>query len=230
MTGPGRPARDGRLIVVAGKSRSGKTSAALELVTRARSRLVVVWDRKGEWSRVLGAPPLYVLGDLRDAMKACQLQTAPSGVLCYVPGVAAADDFVTWAGCCLAWSEVRQRAGLRATLTVVAEELPDVTPSGRAPGEWGTLLRLGLGYGVDIIAITQAPAESDKTTIRNASEWRVFQLGRAKDRDYVAAETGVDRATIDALTPHRFIRVDLDTGRASKGTSRPISLKGTPRL
>lgn len=179
---------NGDIVLVAGASRSGKTRWVQKRLERWRGPLLV-WDPKGE----------YLHGARCETVAELAAELKRSRRACFVPGRDLRQSFAWW--CVAAWS-------LRhvAPAVLVVEELADVTPPGRAPGDWGRLLRQGRGLGLTIYAITQSPAESDKTTIRNASLIHCCRLGRAQDRAYMARELDVPQERVDGL------RVSRDRG------------------
>jgi hypothetical protein len=113
--------------------------------------------------------------------------------------------------CRLAWVWVRVAPGV-----LVIEELADVTSPGKAPPAWGEIVRKGLRYGPHIYALTQRPAESDKTVIGNASVIHCHRMARSMDRAYMARELDIAQDQLDALKPLDFIERDA-TGRISSG-------------
>lgn len=182
-----RSHRDGRLTVVVGASRSGKTQYVLHRI--ARVPRLLVWDPKDEYSAALSG-----MGRCDPAAFAqwCTETRIDLRVAC-IPR-AARTDFELF--CRAAWHYAR--FSRRGTVLVV-EELADVSHAGKAPDAWGTIIRQALGYGVDVFAITQRPQESDKTALGNASTVVCCRLARARDRDYMAQELDCDVAKIAAL-------------------------------
>jgi hypothetical protein len=66
--------------------------------------------------------------------------------------------------CKLAWVWLRAAAGV-----LVVEELSDVTNPAKAPPAWGAICRKHRhALGSTVYALTQRPAESDKTILGNA--------------------------------------------------------------
>ncbi len=129
-------------------------------------------------------------------------------------------DFGAWALACYAsghWGALRE-----ISTTVVAEETAAVTHPGKAPPGWHRLLSQGLEHGIDIYAITQAPAESDKTAMRNASVIRSFALRLPADRAYMSAYLGVDADELGALPPLHYIERDMNTGAITRGKLGPV--------
>lgn len=180
---------DGTLTLVTGASRTGKS-----LETQARTRRddpLLVWDPEGQWA-ALGLARQISLAELLELTHA-----GPRGRVAYVaaPSPKSFDTF-----CRIAWAWVRL-----VRCTVVVEELADVTNPGKAPEAWGMLLRRGLKYGANIYATTQAPAESDKTIIRNAGRVLSFRQERAGDRAYMARELDVPLERVASLQPLEYL-------------------------
>lgn len=87
---------------------------------------------------------------------------------------------------------------------VVVEELADVTTIGKAPTEWGYLLREAVKRGGMIYCIAQRWAEADKTALSQRTELIVFAQGREKDVEYLADEMRVQRDVIRGLVPEYY--------------------------
>lgn len=102
---------------------------------------------------------------------------------------------------------------------MVAEEIADVTSPGKAPDARGLLVRQGLGWGINIYAITQRPAESDKTVMGNATYFHAHAMSRSKDRKYMAEEMDLPVEQLAALQPLQWIE-RWNTGAVKRGTLR----------
>lgn len=207
---------DGELVLVAGASRSGKTSFVVHRVRQAPRLLL--WDT-GDDCRRYECEPIVTPAALRDRI------AGPPKLerLAYVPTDARAEfDFF----CRLAWVWLRLARG-----TLVVEELADVTHPGKAPAAWGAICRKGLRYGPSIYAITQRPSESDKTALGNAGLVVCHRMQRAKDELYMADELRVPVADVQKLQPFQWIardalgRVSRSAGLKSCAPSRPIRAK-----
>ncbi len=178
---------DGRLIVIAGASRSGKTAwAAKQVGTAPRA---IAWDVEDQWGKLRGWRRVSTRAEL---FAACQ-KPGPAR-LAYVAGGDIRAEFDYFCGCAMFWGRYHGPA------VVVAEELADVTSQAKAPGNWGILLRRGLKRGISIYAVSQRWAEADKTAIGNASEYVCFSM-RPRDVVYMADVTGLDRAELVAMKP-----------------------------
>jgi hypothetical protein len=190
---------DGRLIVIGGASRSGKTAWARREV--AKDRRVIAWDPEDQWSHERG----YHRITNRAGLLAAAKKPGP-GRYAFVAGGDLKAEFNFWAGC------VMYAGRYVEPLTAIAEELADVTSQAKAPGNWGILLRRGLKRGINIFAISQRWAEADKTAMGNASEFLIFRQATGDDARYMARKTRVPEEEINALRPLDFIRYDSGTG------------------
>jgi len=114
--------------------------------------------------------------------------------------------------CRLAWVWVRVARG-----TLIIEELAHVTSPGKAPPAWHEIVSAGLRYGPRLIAITQRPAESDKTCMGNATLLHCHQLARADDERYMARELKCPEQQIADLRPLQYLERDRRTGKLRVG-------------
>jgi hypothetical protein len=197
---------DGRLVIVAGASRSGKT-AWTEKQVRGERRLIV-WDAEDQWSKLRG---FRRVNSMQDLLNACR-SSGPAR-LAYVPGGNLKEQFDFWAGCVLFWGRYY------GPCVAVAEELADVTSSAKAPGKWGMVLRRGLKRGISIYAISQRWAEADKTCIGNASEFCLVRMSSGDDVAYMSRKTRVPVAELDKLKPLEYVRYSV-TGDFERGKLR----------
>jgi hypothetical protein len=192
---------EGKLYAVTGASRSGKTLWTAQQV--ARQRRVLVWDLLGEWSSRFRCERIGSLAEL-----ARRVQGPPARLAFHCPQQLT--HFPMF--CRIAWAWLRLAPG-----ALIVEETSSVTQPGKAPPEWGDIIRMGLRYGTNIYALTQRPAESDKTVFGNAS---VLHVGRAvtpRDRATVAEYLDRPVAEVSALLPLQFIERHA-TGELVRGT------------
>ena len=190
---------DGRLIVVTGASRTGKTACSLQEVRN--DKRVIAWDPQGDWLSA-GFEQITDAGEL-----VARLSNHKGGArICY-KRPKSTPEFEIWAELAMLW-------GCLEPCTVVAEELAWVTNPNKAPPMWHELVTGGLKYGIRIIAITQRPSESDKTIMGNTSTYRCFRMQRANDRKYMAHEMDIDVAQITALKDLQYIEVNPGTDAA----------------
>ncbi|MDR2366406.1 MAG: type IV secretory system conjugative DNA transfer family protein [Zoogloeaceae bacterium] len=198
---------DGRLVVVGGASRSGKTQYVMRAVASAPR--VCAWDIESQYCELPGWERVTTKAALLAALErpgAARIAYVASGKM------AAAFDF--WAGA------VYYSGRYIEPVTAIAEELADVTSMAKAPGNWGVLLRRGLKRGITIYAISQRWAEADKTAMGNASEFVIFRQATASDEQYIAARTRIPLESISGLKPLEFVRYDASEQKREPGRLR----------
>lgn len=195
---------DGRLVIIGGASRSGKT----EWTRRQTEKLarVFAWDPEDQWAQLRGWQKVTTRAELlKAAQKPGRCKVA------YVAGGNLQTEFDFWAGCVMYAGRYVER------LACIAEELADVTSVSKAPGKWGILLRRGLKRGITIFAISQRWSEADKTAVGNAMDFVLFRQSSGDDVRYLSRKTRVPESEINALKPLEFVRFDVLTGKIEKG-------------
>jgi hypothetical protein len=202
--------RDGVLYAVAGFSRSGKSTWVAHEVRDARRLLV--WDYpKGEWSTRYGCRRVFNF----EALRASVIPgAAPERIAFMRTSETPEEDFQAF--CRFAWIYVRAFGA-----PLVVEELSSVTSPGKAPAAWGNICRMGLGYGADIYAITQRPAESDKTSLGNASVIHCGLMGTLDDRKTMAKYLDVPLRDVETLKQFHWIERDRRDFALRRGVVRP---------
>lgn len=100
--------------------------------------------------------------------------------------------------------------GARAwgSCAVLVDELATVSYAGKAPEEWGRVVRESRHYRLKVYATTTRPAESDKTIYGLASRVVVFHLTRATDRLAIAHDVGISPELLEGLEPLHFIETN----------------------
>lgn len=210
---------DGSLYVAVGASRSGKTAWVRQQI-EGEAR-IMAWDPECQYGDLPGAQIVRT----HTALAAAAKNPGPGVYVFQAPRMA---DFGFWAECCFLFARVGDYAGVKTV--IVAEELADVTNPSKAPDGWGMLVRRGLKRNCDIYAITQRPAESDKTIMGNASVIHCCGLQRAGDRDYMAKEMDVPATAISSLDRSKleYLHKDMRTGEGHRGalsfTRKPARL------
>lgn len=190
------------ITVVAGMSRSGKSAWVKKQIAGRKN--ILAWDPDGEYVAAGITRPIYTRADWLRAV----LSKQPCR-LSYVAPISR-DEFNFWALAVLH----------RGHCTAVAEETADVTHAGKAPKNWGELIRKGAKRHISIFAVTQTPTESDKTVMRNARRITCFMVDRDPDIDYMAREMRVPRADLAALQRLEAVIVDKHAPAGSPRVTR----------
>ncbi|WP_218397979.1 hypothetical protein [Alteromonas lipotrueae] len=193
---------------ICGNSGTGKSSHVKKVIEKAKR--VVVYDPDDEYGDQRGFVRVTSANDLA---KMLQSHAKKPLKITYAPMRSTVKTFEFWARCAFLWGEC----------VAVAEEIADVTSAGKAPPNWGTLIRRGRKYGVKILAVTQRPAEADKTILSNAAIIHCCALGRMADRKAIASEMDCDVSLIAKMIPLDFIvykRADLSLRAGNLKTQR----------
>lgn len=180
---------DGVMVAVAGVSRSGKSWRVKKTVAGAPRALV--WDIRGEYHD----EGFTIIKTIPELAAALGDHARTKGRFAYWGEIADFSDF-----CRLAylWAQLWPSV-------IVADEIADVTNPGKAPDQWGRLIRKGLYYGAHIYSITQRPQECDKSVWGNATYLQCFRMLSPKDRAYMADRLSVNPAEIESLEPYHYI-------------------------
>jgi hypothetical protein len=196
--------KDGRLIVIGGASRSGKTAYVRKRT--AGSRRILAYDPEDQWAQLRDWRRVSTRSEL---LSACRQAGAVK--IAYVAAGNLAAEFDFFCGCAMYAGRYIE------PLEIIAEELADVTTPGKAPGNWGILVRRGLKRGITIFAISQRWAEADKTAVGNASEFVLFRQSSADDVRYLSRKSRVPEAELDGLKPLEYVRFDALNGDIERG-------------
>jgi len=171
---------------------------------------LLVWDTMGEWSQKLRLTRVRSIAELHKLIIADLRAPASSFRVGYC-GPITKEHFEAF--CKLAWVWLRAAIG-----TLVVEELSDVTSPGKAPPAWGDIVRKHGHTGAHVYALTQRPAESDKTIIGNAAVIHGGLQSFESDRRYMARCLDVPVAQVAQLAQLQFIERDMRTRELRTGT------------
>lgn len=192
--------KDGRLCIISGSSRCGKTAKTERLVRPFST--VFVWDIEGQWCKLKGYKKVTTFKEL--------VQIVTKGKAGKWAFVYSGDDmkgaFEKFCKCVLHYGTYFGECAC------VPEELADVTTTAKAPPHWGMLVRRGLKRGISLFPISQRWAEADKTAIGNATDFYCFRMANGSDIDYMSKKTRIPRERLEGLKPLEFIHYDALAG------------------
>ncbi|OBU24958.1 hypothetical protein C0Z01_14180 [Photobacterium kishitanii] len=186
---------------VIGGSGSGKSFYVKSQIQKA-GRLLV-FDPDDEYAEVKGIVTAYSSKELLILIK----KSGVNGRLKvrYVANGKQYFDFVCavafmWGNCCF-----------------VAEEIADVTSTAKASENWGKVVRRGRKRGIKIFAVTQRPAEADKTIFTQVAKIRCGRLDGKGDKVRVAENMQCDVNLISNLLPLDFLEFNRKDGSLYAG-------------
>lgn len=194
---------------VLGASGSGKTTYVMQELRRTKPKRLLVWDTKGEFAEEGYAATVATLGELLSLLAAAG-KTAPFA-LAYRP---AGDEKQMRAQFNLFCKFAYAAKGL----TVVAEELADVTTASYAVEGWRRLSSQGRSEGVRIYGMSQQPASIDKHFYGNVAKVRTGRLNFDNHIRTVSNAIGVPASEVRDLLPMMWIEKDMNSGAISRGT------------
>ncbi|MBI1676961.1 hypothetical protein [Shewanella sp. DW31] len=195
--------------VVCGATGSAKSSYVKAELKRLKCSRVIIWDPVDEYGELNGIVKVTSAAALVDL-----LRRYPKGALKVRFVTTNFKLFEVWAQCAFSWCNA----------AVVAEEIADVTSPSKAPPWWGQVIRKGRARGLaPIFALTQRPAESDKTALGNATIIRCGRLSRAADRRMMAAEMDISPSVLAKLVPLDYVMKDMNTNVVVKGNIKTKS-------
>ncbi|MEQ8829732.1 MAG: DUF87 domain-containing protein [Alphaproteobacteria bacterium] len=196
--------RSGTREAIYGRSGSGKSYLAKRLVRDIRR--VVAFDPEGEYGELPGFHTVKSLGALLEALKDCW---NGSFKLAYVPTALREEKELHEIACLLEWMQEPFLAGksdLKVTLLV--DELNLSFPISPRPEHSGfaRLCSRGRKRGINLIGVTQRPAEVATRFRGNLDRVRVFALAAPQDFTAIKDAMGADgEARVRALGAYEHV-------------------------
>lgn len=185
--------RKAKIFLVTGASGSGKSSIVKALMKGEKR--VIAFDPDDEYGEEKGFNTSDSCTELLDKVLATKGGGMKTRIVARTPEAfgACASVAFEWGNCAF-----------------IAEELAGegrTTPS-KAPRDWHKIITRGRKRGINVIGVTQSPAESDKTILRNASHIFVGRMGREADAKAISREIDVPVETLLRLKNLEFVVVD----------------------
>jgi len=181
---------DGIMGVYAGASRMGKTTALLE--TLKPMKRIIARDPRCEYGRLPGWETVKTITEL-----ATMLSDTGTGKR-KIAFFGANKDFSDFCELAYVW-------GMQWPCAIVAEELGDVSQSGKAVDAFGELIRKGLYYGNHIYAVAQRPQEITKTLTGNMTFIHTHGFMQDLDVKYMLGLIGCKEAELKALQKGQWL-------------------------
>jgi len=200
--------KDGKLVLISGASRSGKTVFAMQRYRHPTTYPVVfVFDLENQWTKGAG---FKHINSLRDLMRIAI--NGDAGRYAFVPpGNDLKAEFEAFCQCVWHFAE------FFGECVLIGEEMAELAGASKASGTWGRIIRGGLKRGITIVPIIQSWAEGDKTCMRNASEFVVFRMPTAGDIEYMSKKTRIPLQEMEGLKPLEYLIYDTTEFTVTRG-------------
>jgi hypothetical protein len=197
------------VFAILGASGSGKTSYVMAEIKRAKPSRLLIWDTKGEFA----AEGYGVAVSSMSALVAAVAAAGKRGGfrLAYRPTIGTEKQMSE------AFNVFCRVAFAAKNLTVIAEELSDVTTASHAVAGWRRLTSQGRTEGVTLYGLSQHPASIDKHFFGNASFIRAGRLNYESHIRTVANVIGVPKDEIQNMLPLQWVSKDMNTGKVERG-------------
>lgn len=197
---------DNKNHLVIGTSGSGKSTWVKQQIRKIKPARLLIWDPDQEYQ----GERVYKLSDLARVLVKKKNQRYKIAVT-VDPNMMNFDFF-----CRVAFAVL---SADKPTMIVI-EELADVTTVSKAPPAWGQLSRRGRKYGGVIFAITQRPAECDKTIYSQAPFKWCGYLENEADQKRVASQMGINIDQVKNLGGLEYLYKTPGPGEPERGKLR----------
>jgi len=188
--------RDVRFYCGAGGA--GKTHQICQAIRKQQPPRLIVFDPDDEYASALSLERCADAADLARRVPSVAPRQSSRFHLSVAADSAAQFELV----CRIVWA----LADARFPMTFAVDELAGVTGTAKAANTWHTIVTRARKYRLSVFAGAQAPAEVDKTIMRQRSYLWCGYLERPADHYYVHAEAGVPRDVLAGLKPRQGIQ------------------------
>lgn len=199
------PGAQAPLVAALGARGTGKTPWIKQQVQRARPARTLTWDPQDEY----GDLGTVFTDRARDRLVDFVGSRRVFGAV-YRPGlkVSTYGPKFDWF-CRLAWA--------LGDLTMIVDELADVTTPSWAPDSWSVITRKGGHQRLATFGASQRPAELDKSFLDNSTYMHVGRCNGKPACSTMGSYLGVDPAELAALPDLAWIERNMRTGAVRRG-------------
>lgn len=211
--------RDSEVIFISGQRGSGKTTRARALLNDKKRKRVIVYDIKGEYGfkKITGLSELgkFLNGNFRKNFK-----------ISYVPEAREkSEQIAELSKLCYALVNAQREEvdkGKGQNLTILTEEMSMCAPNQKYPdgqGGFEYAVNVARDWGIEIIGVSQRPAQVNTDFRGNASLCYYFALADILDIKAVASKVGKDKAEeLKSYQPHEYL--EFHRGKITKGKNK----------
>lgn len=211
--------RDLEVISIFGQRGSGKTTKAKELLNDAKRKRVIIYDIKGEY-------PFQKIHGMTNLALFLKKNFTGAFRISYVPVAREkSEQIAELSKLCYALVNAQRlevEKGRGKNLTILAEEMSMCAPNQKYPAGQGGFeyaVNVARDWGIEIIGVSQRPAQVNTDYRGNASLCYYFGLADVLDVGAVASKLGKDKAEeLRSFKPHEFY--EFHRGAIRKGKNK----------
>ena len=211
--------KDLEVISIFGQRGSGKTTKALALLKSQKRKRVIIYDIKGEY-------PFKKIRGLSNLAKFLKSNFTGNFKISYVPTAREkGEQIAELSKLCYALVDAQRQEvekGRGKNLTILAEEMSMCAPNQKYPAGQGGFeyaVNVARDWGIEIIGVSQRPAQVNTDYRGNASLCYYFGLADKLDRDAVASKLGKEKAEeLMTFQPHEYY--EFHRGAIKKGKNK----------
>lgn len=203
-----------------GRRGSGKTTKALELLKHQSRKRVFIYDLKGEY------PYKKIYGKAAWARWAKKNWFKEKWKIAYVPDAKEKSEHIAELSemCYALCSEQKKNVeqGRAQNLTILAEEMSMTAPNQRyknGEGGFEYAVNIARSWGLEIIGVSQRPAQVNPDFRGNSSQSYFFSLPKKLDRDAVRSTLDEQTDLLKNILPHQYFHVDI-AGKVTRGKNK----------
>lgn len=209
-------------VAVIGARKTGKTHWVKQSLARAKPPRLLVWDPVGGVEFGYDAVGTVFHDEVKLIEHVGALSTFAA---VFHPGMNVVDRKTKVSTYETKFSRLCRLARRLGDVTLVVDELADVTSPGWAPDDWQEITRKGGNYGIAVYGVTQRPAEIDGTFLGNTT---FIHCRRCNDESSIKKMSGFLRvapAEVAALTGYEFFERNMETGAVRRVPAKPTYVR-----
>lgn len=212
------------VISIFGSRGSAKTTKLKELLNDPKRKRVFIYDLKNEYrfKKIRGQKALW---------KFLKANWNKPFKISYVPeALETPDHIIELSNICYALAKAQQNdeaKGVGNNITIVVEEMSVTAPNYKYPNGQGGFpycVNVAREWGVEVIGVSQRPAQANTDFRGNATDSYYFALSKKLDVDAVRGEIGKHADDLKSLQVGEYIR--FHRGNITRGKTKKPRAKG----
>jgi hypothetical protein len=211
--------KDLEVISIFGARGSGKSTRAKEMLNDPRRKRVIVYDIKAEY-------PFKKIRGAQEFAKFMRVNWRKDFKISYVPEAKEKPQhIIELSELCYALVHQQEddyRDKIARDLTLLVEEMSISAPNQKYPvgqGGFEYAVNVGREWGIEIIGVSQRPAQVNPDYRGNASEVYYFALSDGLDEAVAKQKIGEHAAKLKSMQPHNYIKFYRGNIKYGKNTT-----------